>query len=147
MRTPEGGDVYNADDYQLVGSQATFRVNNNNTTTAIVQITARSKKYDVVFTWNVLKDKFDKDLAAPLVALKTNEVNQIAGHDHVYTVRGEEDVAPDGGLYNYLVVTVGTDDGEITTDVRLRMDSIGTPGAFAAIDKAWDNLVKLGATN
>lgn len=146
MRTPDGGDAYSADEYQLVGSLPTFRVNNNNTTTAIVQITARSKKYDVQFTWNVLKSTFDNDGAPPLVALKTAEVNQIAGHEHVYSVRGEEDVAPDGGLYNYLVVTVGTDDGEITTDVRIRMDSIGTPGAFAAVDKAWANLVALGAT-
>jgi hypothetical protein len=55
----------------------------------------------------------------------------------VIGVHGEEDIGTDGALYNYLVVTVGTDDGERSQDVRIRMDRIGEPAAFAAIENAW----------
>jgi hypothetical protein len=144
MRTADGGDLAAADEYQIVGQNSTWKVNPNNTTTAIEQITARSVKYDVTFTFNVTQATYLADGAPPLVALKTSQVNQIAGHDHVVALRGEEDQGPDGNLYNYLVVTVGTDDRERTSDVRIRMDAIGLPSAFGAIDAAWNLLVQLG---
>ena len=145
MRTADGGDLASPDAYQIVGQTSTFRVNANNTTTAIEQITARSLKYDVTFTFNVTAATYAADGAPPLVALKTSEVNALAGHDHVVAVRGEEDQGADGNLYNYLVVTVGTDDGERTSDVRIRMDAIGLPSAFGAVDAAWTLMQNLGA--
>lgn len=144
MRVAEGGDVYSPTDYQVVGTLATFQVNDNNTTTPIEQITARSPKYDVTFTFNVLRSTFLADGAPALVALKTQEVNQIAGHDHVQGVRSTQDVDAAGHLYNYLVVTVGSDDDLRTTEVQIRMDQIGLPSAFAAIDDAWALIDGLG---
>lgn len=140
---PNGDSVGDAE-YAIVGQNSTFKVNPNNTTTAIEQITARSLKYDVTFSFNVTKHTFDNNGAQVLVAERTAQVNEIAGHDHVYAVRGEEDQGRDGNLYNYLVVTVGTPDGERTTDVRIRMDQIGTVGAFQAINTAYANLLAVG---
>jgi len=141
----DSGDTAALDEYQIVSQLSTFKVNPNNTTTAIEQITARSVKYDVTFTFNVPKTTYVSDGAPPLVALKTGQVNQLAGHEHVVAVRGEEDQGLDGNLYNYLVVTVGTPDGERTSDVRIRMDNIGLPSAFGAVDAAWNTLVSLGS--
>ena len=59
-------------------------------------------------------------------------------------VHGEEDQGADGNLYNYLVLTVGTDDGERTSDVRIRMDAIGLPSAFQAVADAWQRIEALG---
>jgi hypothetical protein len=139
----EGGTA--ADDaYQVVGQNSTYRVNNNNTTTPIEQITARSVKYDVTFTFNVTQSAYLGAGAANLARLKTSQVNALAAEDHVIGVRGEEDQGSDGNLYNYLVVTVGTPDGERQSDVRIRMDHLGEPSAFAQISRAWDLLVSLG---
>lgn len=147
MRPADDGTPYvGGGDFDLVGTQDSYRVNNNNTTTPIVMITARSKAYDVTFTFNVPKQTFDNNGAPELAFLKTEQVNLVAGHDHVVSVRGEEDQGRDGNLYNFLVVTVGTDDGEITTDVRIRMDQLDSPGALGAIDAAWQRLVQLGAS-
>jgi hypothetical protein len=132
------------DAYEVVGQTSTYRVNNNNTTTPIEQITARSIKYDVTYTFNVTATTYNNAGAAVLARSKTAEVNAIAGLDHVIGVRGEEDQGNDGNLYNYLVVTVGTDDGERSSDVRIRMDHIGEPSAFGQIHRAWDLLVALG---
>jgi hypothetical protein len=123
--------------YDFIGAVSTFRVNPNNTTTPIEQVTLRSVAYDVVFTFNVTTQAWNASGLPGVGPLKTSQVNEIAGHEHVVSVRGEEDQAADGSLYNYLVVTVGTDDGERTQDVRIRMDHIGEPAAFAAIEKAW----------
>lgn len=146
MRTADGGDVAGAADYDIVGQLSTFQVNDNNTTTDIEQITARSKRYDVTFTFNVLQSTYQADGAPPLVALKTSEVNQICGHEHVQAVRPSQDQDANGRLFNYLVVTVGTDDRARTSEVTIRMDRIGLPSAFAAIDAAWSLLTQLGPT-
>jgi hypothetical protein len=123
--------------YDFIGAVSTFRVNPNNTTTPIEQVTLRSQAFDVTFTFNVTAAAWQASGLPGVGPLKTSQVNQIAGHEHVIGVRGEEDQGTDGALYNYLVVTVGTDDGERSQDVRIRMDKIGEPAAFAAIDRAW----------
>jgi hypothetical protein len=126
-----------AADYDFIAAVSTFRVNANNTTTPIEQVTLRSQLYDVTFTFNVTQAAWQASGLPGVGPLKTSQVNEIAGHDHVIGVHGEEDIGTDGSLYNYLVVTVGTDDGERSQDVRIRMDHIGEPAAFAAIDRAW----------
>lgn len=138
MRPVDEGDIASVSDaYDFVGAVSTFRVNPNNTTTPIEQVTLRSQAYDVTFTFNVTAAAWTASGLPGVGPLKTSQVNQIAGHEHVVGVRGEEDQGTDGALYNYLVVTVGTPDGERTQDVRIRMDKIGEPAAFAAIDRAW----------
>ena len=131
--------------YNLVSTQRTFRVNADNSTTEVVNISAQSQLYLVYYTWTILAATFDADGAPPLVSLKTSEVNVICGHPHVQDFRTEQDQGPSDVLYNYAVVTVGTDDQAITTEVRQRMDSIDTPEVFGKIDKAWSQLQALGA--
>jgi len=140
------GAVAPADDaYNLVSTQRTFRVNADNTTTEVVNITAQSQLYLVYFTWTILASTFDADGTPPLVALKTSQVNVICGYNHVQDFRTEQDHGPSDVLYNFAVVTVGTDDQSITTEVRERMDSIGTPEVLGKIDKAWSQLQAIGA--
>jgi hypothetical protein len=136
---PVDGDVAAtaASEYDFIAAVSTFRVNPNNTTTPIEQVTLRSRAYDVTFTFNVTAAAWQASGLPGVGPLKTSQVDQIAGHDHVIGVHGEEDIGTDGALYNYLVVTVGTDDGERSQDVRIRMDRIGEPAAFAAIENAW----------
>lgn len=142
-----GGESVGTDEYEIVGQNSSYRINPNNTTTPIEQITARSLKYGVTFTFNVTQATYLANSGPVLASEKTAQVNELAAVDHVIAVRGEEDQGPDGNLYNYLVVTVGTPDGERTQDVRIRMDQIGTQGAFAAVTRAWNLMNTLGATS
>lgn len=132
-------------EYQLIGAVATFRVNQNNTTTPIVEITARSVLYDVQFTWDVLKTTFDASGAKNLAELKTSQVNEVAAHANVQALRSEKDQDRSGLLYNYLVITVGTPDLTITNDVTVRMDHVGDSSTFTLIDNTWKQLVDSGA--
>src|SRR5207248_5143075 len=115
----------------------TFRVNPDGSTTPVINVTAQSKKYGVSYTWTMLASAWDTDGGPPLIALKTEQVNVICGHEHVQDFRTETDQGPSQQLFNFAVITVGTDDGAITDDVRARMDHIGDPSVFALIDADW----------
>lgn len=145
LPTPEGA---NADEaaYTLKGVLDTFRVNANNTTTDLVQITAVSVKYGVEYTWDLSKATFDGEGAKNAAELMTQQVNQLMSAAHVIGARPSQDQDVSGVLYNYLVVIVGVPDGSIQTEVSIRMDHIGLPSAFGAVDDAWKQLVALGAS-
>lgn len=143
-----GGDAPGGTGYTLVGFQRTFRVNPSaNTFTPIVNITAQSDTYGVIYTWTVLASVFDNDGVEAAAVQKTGEVNQICATPHVVDFRTEQEQGPSQVLYNYGVITVGTPDQGITDEVRVRMDSINTPAAFAAISASWARLVAAGATD
>lgn len=143
---PDQGEVgAPTDEYRLVAVEQTFRVNADATTSPIVLITAYSVKYAVTFSWFITLATFQTFGAATAAAVKTSEVNEVCGHPNVQAFRTEQDQDRSSLLYNYAVVTVGTDDQRITTTVTRRMDQINTPAMFAAIDQAWQQLVALGA--
>lgn len=144
MNEDPGGGLEPDDAYDIISQVSSYKVNSNNTTTPIESITARSRKFDVTYTFNVTKAVYDNAGAPNLTRLKTSQVNAIARVDHVIGIHGEEDQGTDGNLYNYLVVTVGTPDGERSSDVRIRMDRIGEPEAFGAVHGAWDLMNALG---
>lgn len=137
-----GGPVAGA---TLVGAQRGSRPNPDNTLTQIVTITATSDTYGVWFSFAVLAVTFDADGAPALLGQKVTEVDAICAHPHVQGFRTEQDQGPSDVLYNYAVITVGTDDLAITDAVSVRMDQINTPAAFGAIDASWGRLAALGA--
>lgn len=145
MEVADGGGGVTPSHFTLVGVVPTFRVNQNNTTTAIVEITAYSVLYGVQFTWDVLQTTFTATGAKNLAAQKTSEVNAVAEIPHVQALRSEKEQDRSGLLYNYLVITVGTPDLAITQDVTSRMDQIDSEATAAKIDTAWKQLVALGA--
>jgi len=142
-----GGDEGSADHpYTPIAIVRTFRVNNDGTTTNIVNITAASVLYGVQFTFTLLASTVDDDGAPPLTAERTAWVDEVCGYPHVQDFWSETDQGPSQVLYNYGVITVGTDDGAITNQIRVRMDSLNDGSTFTAIDKAWKQLQALGAS-
>lgn len=132
--------------YTLNTVSRTYRVNPDQTTTQIVNITATSNLYGVVFTFTILATTFDQSGGPPAISLKTAEVDQICGHPQVQDFRTETDQGVSQVLYNFAVITVGDAAQAYTSEVRVRMDMIGLPSAFAAIDNEWNLLVAMGAS-
>lgn len=145
LQPVSGGADASSHPYTPIATQRTFRVNNDGTFTPIVNITAASVLYGVQFTFTLLASTFDDDGGPPLAAERTAWVDEICAHDHVQDFWSETDQGPSQVLYNYGVITVGTDDGAITTQVQVRMDHLNDEATFAAIDKAWKQLQALGA--
>jgi hypothetical protein len=132
--------------YVFISSARTFRVNADQSTTPIVNLTAQSVAYGVQFSWTVTAKAWDTDGPAAFVPSKTAEVNQVCSHPHVQDFRTEVDQGPSQVLYNYAVITVGTDDQAITDEVRVRMDHINDGATFGAIDHVWSQLAAAGAS-
>lgn len=128
-----------------VGVMQTFRVKPDNITEPVVQITATSVLYGVTFTWFITEATFQADGAKNAAQQMTTDVNAVCGYQHVQDFRSEQDQGPSGLLYNYGVITVGTDDGAFSYPVTKIMDQINTPATFGLIDDAWAKLVELGA--
>lgn len=145
VRVVDGGGGVGVQDYQLDGSEDTFRVNPDGSTTPIVQITATSGLYGVTYTWFVSEAEFVATGPRNLANLMTADVNAVCGYQHVQDFRTEQDQGPSRLLYNFAVITVGTDDQAITKDVTRRMDMLNTPETFTLIDAAWQLLLDLGA--
>lgn len=142
-----GSDGVSASAFEIVSQLSTEQINTNNTTTPIEQITFYSPLYDVQATFNVLQTTYQADGAKALVAEKVAQVNALCAEDHVVAARGAPDQDPKSGqLYNYLVLTVGTDDYARTSEVWVRMDHLGTVDAFKAIADAWSLIQNLGPT-
>lgn len=141
----DGGGGTALDAYTLVATRSDYELKGPGNLVPIEEITASSVKYGVTFTFNVTQATFQADGARNLAQEKTAQVNEIGGHDHVVALRGTQDTGTDGNLYNYLVITVGTPDGLITTEIQARMDQIGEPSTFTAINNAWTLLQNLGA--
>jgi hypothetical protein len=132
--------------YTLVGSLRTFRVRADNTTQPIQQVTAQSKQYGVTYTWFIDGHTWDTDSGPPLIADKTGYVNEICGHAHVQGFRTEQDQDQSQLLENFAVITVGTDDGSVTDEARVHMDTLETQAPYTAIDAVWKRLVAAGAS-
>ena len=132
--------------YTLISSLRTFRVLSDNSTQAIQQVTAQSNKYGVAFTFFITGATWDMDGGPPLIADMTGYVDDTCGQAHVVGFRTEQDLGPDQLLYNYAVITVGTDDGAITDEARVRMDQLRTGAEVPAIAAVWARLVAAGAS-
>jgi len=74
------------------------------------------------------------------------DVNEICAYRHVIGFRSEQDLDASQLLINNGVITVGTDDGSIQSEVRVRMDHLNQPATFGAIDAAWQVLAAAGAS-
>ena len=132
--------------YNLISSLRTFRVLSDNSTQAIQQVTAQSKAYGVTFTFFIAGTTWDADGGPPFIADMTGYVDDVCGLDHVVGFRTEQDLGPDQLLYNYAVITVGTEDGAITDEARVRMDLLRTGAEVPAINAVWNRLVAAGAS-
>jgi hypothetical protein len=148
---PDAGGETPADAaYKLIGAARTTRVTSDNTIQDIVAVTAQSDMYLVTFSWFVLPVTWTADGAPALVGLKTSQVNQLCGHDHVIGFRTIQDQDASRLLNNYAIITVGTAGGSIqnengSADMPVRMDQLGTPLPFAVADALWKPLAALGA--
>jgi hypothetical protein len=131
--------------YTLVSSFRTFRVLSDNTTQPIQAVTAQSNLYGVTFSMFIAGKTWDTDGGPPFIRDMCAYVNDVCGLDHVVGFRSEQDLGTDQVLYNFAVITVGTEDGTITDEARVRMDQLRTGAEVPAINAVWKRLQDAGA--
>jgi len=142
---PVASGETSGDPYKLIALQRTTRANNDGTFTPVVNITLQSVKYGVQFTFTLLASTYDTDGGPPLEEERTGWVDAVCAYPHVHDFWSEVDQGPSQVLYNYGVITVGSDDGSVTDQVRRRMDQLNEPATFQAINAAVKRLNSVGA--
>lgn len=140
-----GGGQPSDGKYDLLSSFRTFRVLADNTTQPIQAVTAESVLFGVSFSFFVSGTTWDTDGGPPFITQMCAYVNDVCGMDHVVGFRSEQDLGPDQVLYNFAVITVGTEDGSITDEARVRMDQLAQGAEVPAITAVWNRLVAAGA--
>ena len=141
-----GGGSPDTSAYNLIGAVQTSRVKSDNTTQQVVLITAQSKLYLVTYSWFVSPEAWGLEARDAIIGPKTADVNEVCSHPHVIGFRTEQDLDASQLLINNAVITVGTDDGAIQSEVRVRMDHLNDTPTFTAIDNAWKVLAAAGAS-
>lgn len=136
---PGGGSTATID-YTLIAAVPTTRVTGDNSTQDVISVTAKSQLFGVTYSWFVEPSSWNEDGGPPLIEEKTGQVNAIMQHAHVIGFRTVQDQDASRLLVNFGVITVGTQDGAIQDEVQVRMDQLGTPAAFGAIDATWNKL-------
>jgi hypothetical protein len=130
--------------YTPISIFRTFRVLADNSTQPIQSVTVQSDLYGVAFTFFIDGKTWDTDGGPPFIHDMTGYVNDVCGQDHVVGFRTEQDLGTDGQLYNFAVITVGTEDSTLTDDARVRMDALRTGAEVPAIARAWARLQAAG---
>lgn len=133
--------------YTLVAAAPTSRVAGDNTIQDVISVTATSQLYGVTYTWFVTPKAWTTDGGPPLIELKTEQVNAIMEAPHVIGFRTVQDQDASRLLVNYAVISVGTADGAIYDEVQVRMDNLGSPAAFGAIESTWNRLNTISGGN
>ncbi len=141
-----GGDAADHPYIPVGNPVRTFRVNNDGTFTPVVNITAQSALYGVQFTFTLLASTYDTDGGPPLTAERASWVDAVCGYRHVVDFYTEVDQGPSQVLYNYAVIVVGAEGATDGDQVRVRIDHLGDPATFGAIDAAWTRMTALGVT-
>src|SRR5690242_538856 len=98
LQQPGGGDVGAPGRYNLLGVVNTFRVNQNNTTTPLIELSAYSTLYGVTYTWAVTKATYVADGGDVLASEKTAQVEAICADAYVQGFRTEKEEDASGLL-------------------------------------------------
>lgn len=107
-----------------------------------VTVTARERAYNVPFQFTVPTSTWQGALFETYTRVIASYIQAIAQFPHVVAIYGAKDTDRNGFLQDYLFVTVGIDGTESEAQVRVLQDNANSPAAFAAIDAAYNTLVR-----
>ena len=101
--------------------------------------------YGIYFQFTLPKTDWRAEIIQVSASNYASYIQQIAQHDHVTAAWYAQDTNAQGLLTDNLIVQVATDDGSSTAEVEIPFRLLNTPGAFARIDNAYNELTKIQA--
>ncbi len=141
-RDGSGGTGTVTSDYVFEGSKPDILVQSGNQVVQAVTIYARETEFDIEFQFTITKTEYMGAGPQAEAGLRAGWLQAIGIADHVVGVSVVQDVNPAGFLRDYVIVTVGTDDGVFTADTQILFDNANTRGAFQQIANTWAKVAK-----
>lgn len=136
---PQGsGGVADAGTWQKVGAVSTLKIVSGTQTVNAVRMTVQELTYGVVFSFTVPRTVYDElgwQALAGEYAAKVQAVGSFVGTQGIVYV---PDVNGSQALIDTLIVTVGTDDGLVSVDVQIPLETADSPAASAKYVDAYN---------
>jgi hypothetical protein len=108
-------------------------------------ISATDGVYGINFEFTLPKTDWRAEIIKVSASNYASYIQTIAKHDHVIAAYYAPDTNEAGLLIDTLIVIVGTAGEESTAEVEIPFSMLNTPKAFARIDAAYNQLVKIQA--
>ena len=139
----DGGGETTSGSVHSVTSRDTILVKADGSVVDAATISATDGIYGIDFSFTLPKTDWRAEIIQVSASNYASYIQQIGGHDHVTAAWYAPDTNAAGLLIDTLVVVVETDDGDSSAQVEIPFSQLNTPGAFAKIDAAYNQLVKI----
>lgn len=137
----EGGEPGTTGKYRILGQEPTIMVRAGNQVFDAVTVTAIDGVFGVVFQFTKTRAEWEGQIVTVAAADRASWIQVMAQHAHVTAMAYAQGITAAGLLRDEMVMTVSTPDEQNQAEVTWPLDTLNTPGAFAAVDRAYDRLV------
>lgn len=137
----EGGEPGTTGKYRILGQEPTILVRAANNVVDAVTVTAVDGVFGVVFQFTKSRKDWEGQIVTVAAADRASWIQVMAQHEHVTAMAYQQGITAASLLRDEMVMTVSTPNGENAIDVAWPLDTLNTPAAFAAVDRAYDRLV------
>lgn len=141
----DGGAAGESGQVRDVTSRDTILVQSSGAVVDAATISATDAIYGITFQFTLPKTDWRAEIIQVSASNYASYIQTIAAHDHVTAAWYAPDTNAAGLLIDTLVVVVETDDGLSDAQVEIPFSILNTPGAFAKIDAAYNQLVAIEA--
>ena len=131
----DGGPITNT--FQVTNQEPDILVRAGNKVVQAETIYARELTFGIEYQFTIPLTEYMGSGPTAAAGLRAGWLQTLGNHDHVVGLYVTQDTNPQNLLRDYVFITVGTDDLENTTVVRVLLDNANDPGTFTKIDEAW----------
>lgn len=128
-------------DYVIVSQEPNVLSQAGGKVVDAVTVYATETTYGVGYTFTVPTSTWQGQIFQVYAADIASYIVVIAQHPNVVGLYGAQDVDVNGLLQDYLFVTVGIAGTDSTAITQIKLANANTPGAFAQIDAAYNQLL------
>lgn len=134
----DGGPI--TSQFTVVSQEPDILVQTGNKVVQAETIYARELTFGIDYQFTIPLTTYMGEGPEAAAGLRAEWLQTLGNHEHVVGLYVTQDVNAQNLLRDYVFITVGTDDLQNTTQIRVLLDNANNPGTFQAIDDAWNRV-------
>ena len=134
----DGGPI--TSQFQVVSQEPDILVQVGNKVIPAETIYARELTFGIEYQFTIPLTEYMGEGPQAAAGLRAEWLQTLGNHEHVVGLYVTQDVNAQNLLRDFVFITVGTDDLQNTTQIRVLLDNANNPGTFQAIDNAWSRV-------
>lgn len=134
----DGGPI--TSQFQVTGQMPDIFQQSVGKTIPAETIYARELTFGIEYQFTIPLTEYMGEGPSAAAGLRAEWLQTLANHEHVVGLYVTQDVNAQNLLRDFVFITVGTDDLENTTQIRVLLDNANNPSTFQQIDNAWNRV-------